>query len=216
MLHDPAFWVAGAFVCFVGMAGRPLFRKLYQSLRDYQREIIGDLEEAERGLKKAQEVWNEARKKSQETQKTMEEIQQWSQERLQHRERVFEETIEQMHQENKRILSSHQHFSRLQLEKDLKSRMLQRMVQQAKDVLGGNPLGLPERLLIEFSGQILLNASPSTPGKGSQGASKKVSKGLSSPPETGCAPVPPPKPSSKNLEGKKRTPKIKTRNETQA
>ena len=74
MLEDPTFWVAIAFIVFVGLAARPVSGALFQALDARADRIRGEIEEAQNLREEAQKLLAEYKRKQRDALKEAEEI----------------------------------------------------------------------------------------------------------------------------------------------
>jgi F-type H+-transporting ATPase subunit b len=73
-LHEPEFWVAVAFVIFVGLAGKKIFDALARMLDERGAKIRAELEEAERLRAEAEKLLADYQRKQREALKDAEAI----------------------------------------------------------------------------------------------------------------------------------------------
>ena len=74
MLESPTFWVAIAFIVFVGLAARPVARAIFHALDARADRIRGEIEEAQNLREEAQKLLAEYKRKQRDALKEAEEI----------------------------------------------------------------------------------------------------------------------------------------------
>lgn len=66
MFHDPTFWVALAFIVFIGLAAKPIGRKLASALDDRADTIKAQIDDAEKLHEEAKQLLASYKRKQQE------------------------------------------------------------------------------------------------------------------------------------------------------
>lgn len=145
--HDPSFWVAVAFVIFIGLAFKPASKKIREVLQNYRSQIESDFAQAQDSLTQAHLALESAEAFVQQTTETIQEIQKNTADQMRHAQDVFEEDFAHIAADDNKARAYHLDILENQLKRELRALLLTHAVNHAKRVLSQQPLGLSSTFL---------------------------------------------------------------------
>lgn len=144
MLHDPSFWVAAAFFIFLAFALKPCVFKIKLSLEDYRAQLLGELEEAQLLKEQARVAFEKAQIRALERAETEKEILKNTDHHLKHAQKHFEEARAHLRKDAEKETAYYREVVALRIQKEVRSLVLCRLVEQTGQLFVKEPLGMPE------------------------------------------------------------------------